>query len=268
MNGVRVSLHPAGHVLGSAQVRIEYRGEVWVVSGDYHVEADATCAAFEPVRCDTFITESTFGLPVYRWRPQVRALRGDRRVVAREPGGGKSERPVRVCLGQGAAPARRRRCEHRADRLPRRGRAAQRSLPRERRAAAAHAARSRRSKRASTGAARSSSRRRRRRERRGCGASAITPTGSPRGGCRSAARAVAARWTAVSSCPITPTGPDCCAAIEATGAPRVFVTHGSVPVMVRWLTEQGFDARAFETRLDGEQDGSASAVGRDEESVS
>jgi putative mRNA 3-end processing factor len=67
VNGVRVSLHPAGHVLGSAQVRIEHRGEVWVVSGDYKLETDPTCAAFEPVRCDTFITESTFGLPVYRW---------------------------------------------------------------------------------------------------------------------------------------------------------------------------------------------------------
>jgi putative mRNA 3-end processing factor len=68
--GVKISLHPAGHVLGSAQVRMEYRGEVWVASGDYKVEADATCAAFEPVRCDTFITESTFGLPIYRWQPQ------------------------------------------------------------------------------------------------------------------------------------------------------------------------------------------------------
>lgn len=67
MNGVRVSLHPAGHVLGSAQVRIEHHGEVWVASGDYKVEADPTCTAFEPVRCHTFISESTFGLPVYRW---------------------------------------------------------------------------------------------------------------------------------------------------------------------------------------------------------
>ncbi|WP_238602777.1 ligase-associated DNA damage response exonuclease [Fimbriiglobus ruber] len=68
-NGVRVSLHPAGHVLGSAQVRLEYRGEVWVVSGDYKLEPDPTCAAFEPVGCHTFITESTFGLPIYRWDP-------------------------------------------------------------------------------------------------------------------------------------------------------------------------------------------------------
>lgn len=67
-NGVQISLYPAGHVLGSAQVRIESGGQVWVASGDYKVASDATCEPFEPVRCDTFITESTFGLPVYRWQ--------------------------------------------------------------------------------------------------------------------------------------------------------------------------------------------------------
>jgi putative mRNA 3-end processing factor len=70
INGVRVSLHPAGHILGSSQVRVEYRGRVYVVSGDYKSEADPTCTAFEPVRCHTFVTESTFGLPIYRWAPQ------------------------------------------------------------------------------------------------------------------------------------------------------------------------------------------------------
>jgi putative mRNA 3-end processing factor len=70
IGGVRVSLHPAGHVLGSAQARVEYRGEVWVASGDYKVEPDGVSAPFEAVRCDVFITESTFGLPIYRWRPQ------------------------------------------------------------------------------------------------------------------------------------------------------------------------------------------------------
>ncbi|QEH34474.1 hypothetical protein OJF2_30130 [Aquisphaera giovannonii] len=70
INGVRVSLHPAGHILGSSQVRVEYRGEVWVVSGDYKTEPDLTCAPFEPVRGHTFISESTFGLPIYRWQPQ------------------------------------------------------------------------------------------------------------------------------------------------------------------------------------------------------
>jgi putative mRNA 3-end processing factor len=67
LNGVTVSLHPAGHVLGSSQVRIEHGGEVWVVSGDYKLDADPTCEPFEAVRCHTFISESTFGLPIYRW---------------------------------------------------------------------------------------------------------------------------------------------------------------------------------------------------------
>jgi putative mRNA 3-end processing factor len=69
-NGVTVSFHPAGHILGSAQIRVEYGGETWVVSGDYKTEPDPTCTAFEPVRCNVFITESTFGLPIYRWSPQ------------------------------------------------------------------------------------------------------------------------------------------------------------------------------------------------------
>ncbi len=67
INGVAVSLHPAGHILGSAQVRVEYGGEIWVVSGDYKLARDPTCAGFEPIRCHTFITESTFGLPIFRW---------------------------------------------------------------------------------------------------------------------------------------------------------------------------------------------------------
>ena len=64
---VRLSFHPAGHVLGSAQVRIESDEGVWVVAGDYKRAPDPTCAPFEPVRCDVFVTESTFGLPIYRW---------------------------------------------------------------------------------------------------------------------------------------------------------------------------------------------------------
>ena len=69
LGDARVSLHPAGHVLGSAQVRIEVDGEVWVVSGDYKRDDDPTCAAFEVVPCDVFISEATFALPVYRWTP-------------------------------------------------------------------------------------------------------------------------------------------------------------------------------------------------------
>jgi putative mRNA 3-end processing factor len=70
INGVQVSLHPAGHMIGSSQVRLEYQGEVWVVSGDYKVEDDGLSGRFEPIRCHTFITESTFGLPIYHWLPQ------------------------------------------------------------------------------------------------------------------------------------------------------------------------------------------------------
>ena len=69
-NGVKVSLHPAGHIIGSSQIRVEYNGEVWVVSGDYKIEDDGLSGKFEPLKCNTFITESTFGLPIYKWKPQ------------------------------------------------------------------------------------------------------------------------------------------------------------------------------------------------------
>jgi putative mRNA 3-end processing factor len=67
MNGIKVTFYPAGHILGSAQVKLEGQGQSVVVSGDYKRAADPTCATFEPIRCQTFITESTFGLPIYRW---------------------------------------------------------------------------------------------------------------------------------------------------------------------------------------------------------
>lgn len=70
VNGVLISFHPAGHVPGSSQIRVEYKGEVTVISGDYKTEDDGVCLPFVPLRCNTFITESTFGLPVFRWRPQ------------------------------------------------------------------------------------------------------------------------------------------------------------------------------------------------------
>jgi putative mRNA 3-end processing factor len=70
VGGVKVSLHPAGHILGSAQIRLEYEGWVWVVSGDYKLINDGVCLPFEPVRCHVFITESTFALPLYVWPKQ------------------------------------------------------------------------------------------------------------------------------------------------------------------------------------------------------
>lgn len=71
INGVKFSFHPAGHIPGSAQIRVEYRGEVWVASGDYKVEDDGLSEAFEPIKCHSFITESTFGLPIFNWQKQV-----------------------------------------------------------------------------------------------------------------------------------------------------------------------------------------------------
>lgn len=67
INGVNFSFHPSGHIIGSAQIRAEYKGEIWVVSGDYKVAADGFTEPFEPVKCHHFITESTFGLPIYKW---------------------------------------------------------------------------------------------------------------------------------------------------------------------------------------------------------
>ncbi|MFN4284898.1 MAG: ligase-associated DNA damage response exonuclease [Lacibacter sp.] len=75
LNGVRVSLHPAGHIIGSSQIRVEHKGEIWVVSGDYKTENDGISGAFEPIRCHHFITECTFGLPIYQWKPQERLYR-------------------------------------------------------------------------------------------------------------------------------------------------------------------------------------------------
>ncbi len=70
INGVKFSFHPAGHITGSAMIRAAYKGEVWVISGDYKIENDGLAEAFEPVKCQHFITECTFGLPVYSWSPQ------------------------------------------------------------------------------------------------------------------------------------------------------------------------------------------------------
>jgi putative mRNA 3-end processing factor len=74
LGATTVSLHPAGHILGSAQVRIEYAGQVWVVSGDYKRQEDPTCAGFEQLECDVFVSEATFALPVYRWPPAAQVV--------------------------------------------------------------------------------------------------------------------------------------------------------------------------------------------------
>lgn len=70
INNVHFSFHPAGHIPGSAQIRIEHKGEVWVITGDYKTEPDKVSGDYELLKCDTFITETTFALPIYQWQPQ------------------------------------------------------------------------------------------------------------------------------------------------------------------------------------------------------
>ncbi|HYF31404.1 MAG TPA: ligase-associated DNA damage response exonuclease [Chitinophagaceae bacterium] len=100
INGVTVSLHPAGHIIGSSQVRVEYKGEVWVVSGDYKTENDGLSGQFEPIRCHTFITESTFGLPIYRWKPQEEIFSNVREWIKRNKEAGKTSVLIAYSLGK------------------------------------------------------------------------------------------------------------------------------------------------------------------------
>jgi putative mRNA 3-end processing factor len=74
INNVKFSLFPAGHIIGSSQVRVEHKGEVWVFSGDYKTEDDGLAVPFEPVKCHAFITECTFGLPAFKWLPQEQVM--------------------------------------------------------------------------------------------------------------------------------------------------------------------------------------------------
>lgn len=100
MNGVKVSLHPAGHIIGSSQIRVEYQGEVWVVSGDYKTENDGISGQFEPIQCNTFITESTFGLPIYRWKPQDEIYNNIREWIVRNKDLGKASVLIAYSLGK------------------------------------------------------------------------------------------------------------------------------------------------------------------------
>jgi putative mRNA 3-end processing factor len=100
MNGVKVSLHPAGHIIGSSQIRIEHQGEVWVVSGDYKTENDGISGAFEPVPCHTFITESTFGLPIYNWKPQQEIFASMQRWIQENQAADKTSVLIAYSLGK------------------------------------------------------------------------------------------------------------------------------------------------------------------------
>lgn len=100
MNGVKVSLHPAGHIIGSSQIRVEYNGEVWVISGDYKTEDDGLSGKFEPIKCNTFITESTFGLPIYKWKPQQEIFENIINWISRNKENGKTSVLLAYSLGK------------------------------------------------------------------------------------------------------------------------------------------------------------------------
>jgi putative mRNA 3-end processing factor len=252
LGGVTVSLHPAGHILGSAQVRVEWRGEVWVVTGDYKTEADPTCTPFELVRCHTFVTESTFGLPIYRWAPQsevfeeiVRWWRANREKgrasVLFGYALGKAQRLLAGLLDREQGPilthgaVERINLAYRASGvlLPATEHAG--SFPGNADAAGAlivappSAAASpwlRRFGRASTGFASGWMRVRGARRRRGMDRGFVLSDHVD--------------W------------PGLVSAIEATGAECVWATHGYREPVVRWLQDAGLEARAIASRWEGE----------------
>ncbi len=253
IQGVRVSLHPAGHVLGSAQVRVEHAGRVWVASGDYKVEPDPTCAPFEPVRCDTFITESTFGLPIYRWEPSQTIFDGidawwrhnaaaGRASVLFCYAFGKAQR-VLAGVNRGIGPIF---CHGAVEPLNRAYRDAGVDLPPTRLVSEVPA----REKGAFSQAlviappsAQGSTWMRRFGDYSDAFASGwmrLRGTRRRRGVDRGFVLSDHADWPGLQY------------AIGASGAQRVIVTHGQIEPMVRWLTEQGLDAGAFATEYGDE----------------
>ena len=258
-NGVRISLHPAGHVLGSAQVRLEHQGQVWVASGDYKVAPDPTCAPFEPLRCDTFITESTFGLPVYRWPSDAELFAQVNAWWAANAAGGRAS--VLACYSFGKAqrvlagidPSIGPMVVHGAvDPINQAYRAAGVALP------VTHLAVEMTSGEAMRGALVV------------CPPSAVSSPWLRRFG--EASLAFASGWMQLRGARRRggwdrgfvlsdhADWPGLQSAIDATGASRVIVTHGQVPVMVRHLAERGLRAEAFETAYGDEAEGAAEAV--------
>ena len=100
INAVKLSLHPAGHIIGSSQIRIEHKDEVWVVSGDYKTEDDGISGLFEPVKCNVFITESTFGLPIYNWKPQQQIFHAIKQWIIANKGAGQTSLLIAYSLGK------------------------------------------------------------------------------------------------------------------------------------------------------------------------
>ncbi|GAP34762.1 ligase-associated DNA damage response exonuclease [Piscinibacter sakaiensis] len=251
-HGVRLSLHPAGHVLGSAQVRLEHRGRVWVASGDYFVsgagggdDANPTCAAFEPVRCHCFITESTFGLPIYRWRPQAEVFAEIDAWWAANAAAGRASLLLGYSFGKaqrllaGVDPSIGPIVVHGAvHTLDEAYRAAGVALPPTLRADELDKAARGRALVVAPPSVLGSPWVRRFGEARDAFASGwmqLRGTRRRRGVDRGFVLSDHADWPGLQR------------AIAATGASRVIVTHGYEAEMVRWLQEQGLEAGSFRT---------------------
>lgn len=253
-NGVTISLHPAGHVLGSAQVRLECGGEVWVASGDYKVEPDATCAPFEPVRCDTFITESTFGLPIYRWQKQQEVFddinawwrknaEQGRCSVVFAYSFGKAQR-ILSGLDASIGPIV---CHGSVEPLNRVYRAGGVDLPPTVLVTDIDKAALKTAMVVAPPSASGSTWMRRFGDYSDSFASGwmlLRGARRRRGVDRGFVLSDHADWPGLMS------------AIKSTEAEKVIVTHGSIPTMVRWLNQQGYEAKGFDTEF-GDEDESA-----------
>lgn len=254
LGGVRLSLHPAGHVLGSAQVRLEHGGRVWVASGDYKTQDDGTCAPFESVRCDTFITESTFGLPIYRWPTQAQLFNEINDWWRRNADAGRAS--LLLCYAFGKA----QRVLHGVDASigPIVVHGAVEPLNAVYRAAGVALALCHRADDPALDKsalqrvlilAPPSAHNTPWLKRFGADISDAFASGwmqvrgnrRRRGVDRGIVMSDHADWAGLLS------------AVEGTGAERVRVTHGSVAVLVRWLTERGLDAQGFDTHY-GDED--------------
>ncbi len=254
INGVRVSLHPAGHVLGSAQVRIEHGGQVWVASGDYKTQADGTCTPFEPVRCDAFITESTFGLPIYRWPTQAVLFGQINEWWRGNAAAGRAS--VLLCYAFGKAQRILANVDASIGPIVVHGaveplnavyRAAGVALPPTHKVtdAGVDAAMLKRALVLAPPSAQGTPWMRRfgvHSDAFASGWMQLRGTRRRRGVDRGFVMSDHADWPGLQQ------------AIGGTGAERVLVTHGSVAVMVRWLREQGLDAQGFKTEYGQEDD--------------
>ncbi|MHA7055772.1 ligase-associated DNA damage response exonuclease [Aquimarina sp. M1] len=100
INNVKFSFHPAGHIIGSSQIRVEHKGEVWVFTGDYKIENDGVAIPYEPIQCHTFITECTFGLPAFKWTPQTEVFKDINQWWAENKAEGKTSILFGYSLGK------------------------------------------------------------------------------------------------------------------------------------------------------------------------